>query len=165
LCGRKNLPTDRQRLAVLRERMRRRRHAWQDYCDGKDLHRFLPDLMRGSGGIFASPPKQFVGRAATPEGCLCRHQAAHYEGVHYTAGQHSAGLLVLQFEFLFAMSAARRKAAIASNSTEKCSASPWYTSIVPVGCPFVWRKVIRKCGVQPPAPLRGYSIVRHCRKW
>src|SRR2546430_12789632 len=21
------------------------------------------------------------------------------------------------------------------------------------------------CGVQPPAPLRGYSIFRHCRKW
>jgi hypothetical protein len=150
LCRRKNLPTDRQRLAGLRERMRRRRHAWQDYCDGKDLHRFLPDLMRGSGGIFASPPEQFVGRAAP------RQKAASADTMPLTtkafitqelpsAGQHSARLLVLQFEFLFAISAARRKAAIASNSTEKCSASPWYTSIVPVGCPFAWRKVIRKC--------------------
>jgi hypothetical protein len=36
--------------------MRRCRHAWQDYCDGKDPHRFLPDFMRSSGSIFAGRP-------------------------------------------------------------------------------------------------------------
>jgi hypothetical protein len=51
-------------------------------------------------------------------------------------GRHNTDLVVPQFEFLFAISAARRKAAIASNSTEKCAASPWYTSIVPVGWPL-----------------------------
>jgi hypothetical protein len=28
-----------------------------------------------------------------------------------------------------------------------------------------WNLLATWCGVQPPAPLRGYSIVRHCRKW
>jgi hypothetical protein len=47
-----------------------------------------------------------------------------------------------EIDFL-SMSAARRKAAIASNSTAKCSASPWCTSIVPVDWPLRWRKVKR----------------------
>jgi hypothetical protein len=67
-------------------------------------------------------------RIPSPQSTFRRHSCR--------SGQHNAGLVVPQFEFLFAISAARRKAAIASNSTEKCSASLWYTSIVPVGCPF-----------------------------